>query len=491
MKKILCALLLCAILLLTACASGDKLDTNTEETQTASEQSGQEAQEEADASAKEAFAASNPEHDTDIGLRNIKIDTAQAELTDQQKAILNYFDNDYLNVPDYEFLQRYPTVYMGANIHLDGEVKKIISEDGKRFEIVLWLVDSFTEYFVHKYPLDQADYYMWNFPEEYDPYREQMQGAYITVTGDLGDTWFVEGDHVEIYGRYAEIKSTEIDGTSHTMPRIEASHVYFWTEYDYDDCERYDVNDITEVAKAVFGDNVEVREAVYQEDMQGVQCGGFEDNPFYVVEPENQSNSKFTSYRFYTKRGLIEDTKTGTDWWLIGADPTIERYLEFSADFEHFLLFTFDQDMEKLTLDYYDKSFTKLWQREFDQTTSAHYDYTKNNIYLAANNSLYIINMETGEDTFSPAFIGEKQEIRKMNDGVLSVGKAKADAVIKTDLDGNLLWKTSLPQDITQIDGIQFVDDHIILQLELFDGLHFVVIDSVTGNLMQDAVSIS
>ena len=141
--------------------------------------------------------------------------------------------------------------------------------------------------------------------------------------------------------------------------------------------------------------------------------------------------------------------------------------------------------------DYYDKSFTKIWQREFDQTTSAHYDYTKNNIYLAANNSLYIINMETGEDTFSPAFIGEKQEIRKMNDGVLSVGKAKADAVIKTDLDGNLLWKTSLPQDITQIDGIQFVDDHIILQLELFDGLHFVVIDSVTGNLMQDAVSIS
>ena len=82
MKKILCALLLCVILLLTACASGDKLDTNAEETQTASEQSGQEIQEEADASAKEAFAASNPEHDTDIGLRNIKIDTAQAELTD-------------------------------------------------------------------------------------------------------------------------------------------------------------------------------------------------------------------------------------------------------------------------------------------------------------------------------------------------------------------------------------------------------------------------
>lgn len=342
-----------------------------------------------------------------------------------------------------------------------------------------------------RYPLDQADYYMWNFPEEYDPYREQTQGAYITVTGDLGDTWFVEGDHIELFGRYVEMSSAQIDGTSYTMPHIEANSVYFWTEYQYCDSERFDVKTITKVAEAVFGNDVEVREAVYQEDMMGYQSGGFYDKPFYIAEPENQSNAKFNSYRLYTKRGMIEDTKTGTDLWLLGNDPNLERYLEFSADFEHYFLFTLDHALEKLTLEYYDKDFSKIWKREFEGTTAAHYDYTKNNIYLSADNSLYIIDLSTGEDTFQPAFIGEKQEIRKMTDGILSVGFTKSDAIMKTDLEGNILWTASVVGDINAVDGVQFVDGRIILQLELFDGVHFIVVNSDSGEVIQDAVSIS
>ena len=65
------------------------------------------------------------------------------------------------------------------------------------------------------------------------------------------------------------------------------------------------------------------------------RCLKKQDKPFYIAEPENQSNAKFNSYRLYTKRGMIEDTKTGTDLWLLGNDPNLERYLEFSADFEH------------------------------------------------------------------------------------------------------------------------------------------------------------
>ena len=182
---------------------------------------------------------------------------------------MSYFDNDYLDVPSYEFLQRYPKVYAGTNIHFDGEVAKIISEDGKRYEIVLWVIQSFTEYFANKYPLDEAGYYMMNFPEEYEPYLAQMQGAYITVTGDLGDTWFVEGDHIELFGRYIEMSSTQIDGISYTMPHIEANSVYFRTDYQYSDSERFDVKTVTKVAEAVFGSDVEVREPVYGQDMEG------------------------------------------------------------------------------------------------------------------------------------------------------------------------------------------------------------------------------
>lgn len=484
MKKILCLLSACFLMLLIACGVSN--------TPGADRQMGQDTStDKPDKAAQAAFAASSPTNDTDIGLKNIKIDTAQAELTDQQKLILRYFDNDYLDVPSYEFLQRYPKVYAGTNIHLDGEVAKIISEDGERYEIVLWLVQSFTEYFANKYPLDQADYYMWNFPEEYDPYREQTQGAYITVTGDLGDTWFVEGDHIELFGRYVEMSSAQIDGTSYTMPHIEANSVYFWMDGQYSDSERFDVKTITKVAEAVFGNDVEVREAVYQEDMMGYQSGGFYDKPFYIAEPENQSNAKFNSYRLYTKRGMIEDTKTGTDLWLLGNDPNLERYLEFSADFEHYFLFTLDHALEKLTLEYYDKDFSKIWKREFEGTTAAHYDYTKNNIYLSADNSLYIIDLSTGEDTFQPAFIGEKQEIRKMTDGILSVGFTKSDAIMKTDLEGNILWTASIAGDVNAVDGVQFVDGRIILQLELFDGVHFIVVNSDSGEVIQDAVSIS
>ena len=130
MKKILCLLSACFLMLLMACGISSTPGSDGQTGQDSST-------DKPDKAAQAAFAASSPTNDTDIGLKNIKIDTAQADLTDQQKLILRYFDNDYLDVPSYEFLQRYPKVYAGTNIHLDGEVAKIISEDGERYEIVL------------------------------------------------------------------------------------------------------------------------------------------------------------------------------------------------------------------------------------------------------------------------------------------------------------------------------------------------------------------
>lgn len=147
--------------------------------------------------------------------------------------------------------------------------------------------------------------------------------------------------------------------------------------------------------------------------------------------------------------------------------------------------------METLTLEYYSSDLEKVWKREFAETTSAVYDYTKNNIYLVANNELYIINIETGEDTFQPCFIGEKLDIRKLSDGILTVGENKSDAVIKNDLQGNMIWKTNLAGNVYRVEGIQLVGDTILLQLQLEDGLHYVVLDNATGSVIADAVSVS
>lgn len=44
--------------------------------------------------------SSTPENDTDIGLKNIKIDSTEANLTEEQKTVIQYFDNDYIRYKD-------------------------------------------------------------------------------------------------------------------------------------------------------------------------------------------------------------------------------------------------------------------------------------------------------------------------------------------------------------------------------------------------------
>ena len=96
--------------------------------------------------AQKAFENSTAENDTDVGLKNIKIDTAERNLTDGQKAVLEFFDDDYLTVPSYEFLRRYPNVFDGAQVELWGTVKKVVSMDADTYNVVRWLGIGHAEY---------------------------------------------------------------------------------------------------------------------------------------------------------------------------------------------------------------------------------------------------------------------------------------------------------------------------------------------------------
>lgn len=96
------------------------------------------------------------------------------------------------------------------------------------------------------------------------------------------------------------------------------------------------------------------------------------------------------------------------------------------------------------------------------ETTSAQYDYTKNNIYLTANNELYIINTNTGEDTYPPAYVGSKAAIRKLTEGILMISNDKSDGVMMANLDGSIKWKTNLENDVESVEGLQALEDRII-----------------------------
>lgn len=435
---------------------------------------------------KEAFANSTPENDTDVGLKNIKIDTAEGNLTDQQKAVLAYFDDDYLSPPSYEFLRRYPNVFSGAQMRVWGTVKKVINMDADNYEVVLWL------------GVGQGEY---GWVDD-DPTYE---GHYLYLTGKTGSAWFMEGDTLLIYGRYTGIKTLDIDGTSYTIPQLNVYREYFDKSIAPNDIYRYiekcSADEIKNIAECIFGQNIEVRVPIPGTDIQEDIFGLWEETsggkiPYYIVELENQSNAKFTKYFFYAGADAdytdarVSDAKDALN------PSGIERNIEFAADFKHFFLFTYDTNLENLTLEYYDSNLNKVWKREFPETTNAIYDYTKNNIYLVANNELYIINTETGEDTYAPSYVGEKAAIRKLNDGILLVSKNKSDGVMKISLKGDIIWKTNLVENTHFVEGIQIIGDTIVLDQYYWNssqeyGTHYVVLDNATGKVLIDATSIN
>lgn len=422
--------------------------------------------------------AGNPKNDKELGLRNLKIDSTVTKLTEEQKLVLQYFDNDYFHIDDYEFLQRYPLVFEKAQVSLSGRVAKVLSSNADTYEIVLWLVRSEDSFFYRSQYTE----------EDYQNYLAEHAGDYVVIKGKQSATRLIEGDYISVYGRYISVDTYEIDGSSYTVPTINA-YREFINNNTAEDPTIFDAAHVKKVAKTIFGDDIEIREPVMGEDVDentGWRALEGSGDHFFVVEPENQSNAKFTKFRFYTAYGLIEDAKSGSDDWLLGVNSNIDREIQFTPDFEHFLLFTYDNSMKTLTLEYYDLDFNKVWKREFEETQNAKFDYTSNNIYLVANNELYIINTETGEDTFSPKYIGERLEVRKLRDGILLISSNPADAIMKTDLEGNIVWKTNIPDGISSVKGIQLVGDNISIDT----GNYYIISDS-DGSVVLEAKSLS
>ena len=419
----------------------------------------------------------DPKNDTQIGLKNIKLDTKDRELTESEKAIITYFDNDYLIVWDAETLRRYPNLFNNAQIQVQGIVHKVIEMDNESYKLMLWM---------------GSDPYF---------YPEATANEYIIVNGETDpSSWLMEGDLIQVLGRSSEVETIEVDGTSYTLPVLNAYNDYDLSTHrmQFAVAEKFDYPFIKTVAEAIFGSNIEIREPIAGEDMSidnamvDYYALGYSPYPDMdpseiteymdlVVELEDQSNANFQKFRFSKYDGAIIDAKGPFD-------SGIERRIEFSADFEHFFLFTHNEGLESLKLAYYDKSFNKIWERDFSEISNAVYDYTETNLYIVVNNELYVINIETGEDVFEPSYIGEKKEIRKDTDGIVIVSASQSDGVMKTSNSGEIVWKTNLSTDVGTVNGVQFVNGNVILDYSDPDwGEHYCLIDGSTGEMLIDA----
>lgn len=364
-----------------------------------------------------------------------------------------------LSIKFYDDLQRYPDVYENAQIYFSGIVKKIIRSDQTGYELILQPQDSTVD----------------------------SDNDVIYVTGKQTSVRIIQGDTICCYGRYKGVQSYTIDGISYSIPTVDTYYSLF-SDNSFSLPQKFAHSDIKDIASLIFGSGIEVRLPVdANEENDFTVHSGWSLDDSYIVELENQSNAKFSRFRFYTQMGYVVSVEK--------ENSTINRSIEFMQDFEHFLVISYDYALSTAEIACYNNDLKRIWSREFENVVSDSsqipYDFTKNNIYLATNNRIYVINAKTGEDTYSPIYIGQKTEIRKLKNGILAFSNESVDSVMLLDLRGNIIWTLTIPDclGISGASSVQLIKNRIVAQTSFVRECdHIVVIDIETGKLILDCI---
>ena len=349
-----------------------------------------------------------------ISFANMKIDNKKLDLSDDQIAVLKYFDNDYF-CPifcDYDGLQKLPDVYKGAQVNMGvSYIAKVLKSTDEEYEVLCQMVGG---------------------SEEIVP----IDNTYFVVKGQQITKRLTQGDAVKVYGRYESIDTYDVDGTSYTLPTIRAFYTCDWQD------ARFDQDTIYKVAKSIFGDDIKISKP---EDAWGS----------YKITLDNQSNENFKSFNMSGQEGSITDTRN--DEW--------ERSIRITGDLQNYIITAYNSDTKMLYLDYYNRDLKKLWSREFSNVTTFPMDYSSEKIVIAVDNDLYIINTKNGEDIIKPSFVGEKMTVLMTESGVLLVGNKKEDMVMMVDNKGKISWTFNTQFDISDEGlqgGIQTVNDNYV-----------------------------
>lgn len=403
------------------------------------------ADENTDASTKEtdsSVAVQEDEHNQSgvslngikVSWANMKIDNENLSLTEDQKTVLQYFDDDYLYIADYDSLQRYPDIFRHAQVEFEGGVVKVLETNDESYKCLVWLADLqylFTHEFDHK-----------NTPDE----------NYVVVTGKHPSTGrIIEGDFLRFYGRYNDVESHTVDGKDAYYPTLSAYYTVSG--------EKFDSDYIKKVAKVLFGPDLKLSDPMSSSDyvLDENHPNGY---MYYLVTLDNQTNANFSSFEFSRTNGFIRDANI---------KDGVERTISVSADFNHYIIIIRDSNLNTVYVEYFDRDFKKIWSREFEDTNNMEIDYTQDRMFLVTDNDLYYLDINTGEDVISPVFVGKKIAVNLLEDGAILIGEGSKDNVMKVNLDGQIVWKISVDIDVDGCTSLQMIDGNIIGYLESWE----------------------
>lgn len=364
-----------------------------------------------------------------VSFANMKADDNSYDNVQQE--ILKYFDNNYFRYYG-NIGQKYPQIFNGAKIQTDAVVVKVIKSTDEEFEVLA--VQGYSE----AYP----NLTISELPEK----------NLLILKGNQLTERLTKEDNITIYGRYNNIETRDIDGVSYTLPVVNAINVI--PAIGTSEKERFNYQTIKTVAEYIFGKNIKITE-------------DSKDSLSYTVTLDNQSNANFKTFNFYKNYGLIEYNEEYNN-----IPNSVQKRLFVAADFQHYIVTTYDENTKHVYIDYFNKDLEKLWSREFDYNStkafSSPIDYTSTNMAIVIDNDLYIIDLATGENVIEPVIVGEKIKINMMKDGIILIGDNNKDTIMKVDYKGNILFRTNADtnMEIVETASTQIVNDKMVIQLD-------------------------
>ena len=377
-----------------------------------------------------------------VSFNNMNSD--DSNLNDVQKEIIKYFDNDYFYF-DVADSQRYPQVFKGAKVKNSCVVTKVLKSSDDEFKALVVVADE--EYF--------------GIYAE-DPDAEIPEEKYFIIEGKQLEERLMARDLITIYGRYDNIETMNIDGKSHTLPKINIMNV---VKRDWDNMEesltndsyRCSVSTIKTVAEHIFGKDIKIGQETT-------------DNSYIVVTLDNQANSNFKCFDFDRDYGIITYDQEKNNL----SDSTVKR-LFIASDFEHYIVTTYDNNLKHIYIEYFDKDFKKLWSREFDFKSNkddyfSPIDYTDSKLAFVIDTDLHLLDLKNGENIIEPIIVGNKSKVNMMEDGIVLVGTENKDTVVKVDYNGKIMFRVDGNTKLSDITSpqLQIVNDKIVIGLSGF-----------------------
>lgn len=390
----------------------------------------------------------NSENKQEIQTMSFKsMDATDTSLTDDQRAIALFFDEDYFFLETYEELVRYADMLKNINISSYCQVNTILSSDDETFEAVC----------------------------QWAPNNEALWGGEVELTnpiiikGKKPEKMVMQGDNIALKGKLLGAETRNINGESKYLPVIEIIEMgddYLW----------YTDDTIRQISKLVFGDNIKVRRPTEEETFNMVNdyFYNYQDH-IWLAELENQSNLNFKVFDIWQSdpRGVI----TYNALYNQGIEKDyLNKKLYITPDLQKYIVFDMSVADKYVYISVYDRNLNKLWQREISNASELTWDATNSNLVFVSDNDFYNINIETGEDIFNPVFVGKKADIRIVDNGYILVSHESDDSVMFLDTNGNIKNKFDItlgtkdqPNQEIYNNYIQKLDNNYVILYNIYD----------------------